>query len=190
MANVRYLLIVVIGLAVSGCISRPLATPQPSMQALEVLRSSDMPAMRVGTFALAPGLPASLDKSVTIRSVTLVSPNDNSFAKYLGKALETNLQAAGKLDANSDLVFEGLLTQSDVDAGIGTGTASLGAKFSLLRGGKPVFEKDLVVHSRWDSSFIGAIAIPEAINQYTALYGNLISELMADKDVKTAARAQ
>jgi len=190
MKSVRYLLIVLVGLTASGCISQNMAAPQPSMPVLEILRSSDLPVMQVGKFALAPGKSASLDKSVGIRSVSLSSPYEGSFAKYLQQTLETDLRAAGKLDANADTVLEGLLTQSDVDAGIGTGTAVLGAKFSLLKGGKSVFEKDLAVHAQWDSSFIGAVAIPDAVNQYSSLYEKLVLELVSDKDFKAAAKAQ
>jgi hypothetical protein len=163
-----------------------MGSPQPSLQTLEALRASDLPAMRVGSFALAPGLPAELDKSAGVRAASLTSPEDGSFAKYLGKTLETDLRMTGKLDPNSDLVVEGLLTANDVDSSVGT--AKLGAKFSLLRAGKPVFEKTLSADAKWESTFIGAVAIPDAINNYTALYDKLALSLLTDADFKAAAK--
>ncbi len=181
----RLILIVVMGLTAAGC-AQTLGSHQASLQTVEMLRSSNIPPMRVGQFALAPGRPSSMDRSVGIRSVSLSSPDGASFAEYLGKVLETDLRAAGKLDPNSNLIVQGLLTDSDVSAGIADGTASLGAKFSLLREGKTLFEKSLMVHSEWGSSFVGAIAIPDAVNHYSSLYEELILQLLADQDFKSA----
>ncbi len=184
MKVVKLIIIALAGLT-AGC-AQSLGAHQVSLQAIEMLRADSIPAMRVGTFALAPGHNPSMDRSVTIRSVNLSSPDNGSFAAYLGKALEMDLRAAGKLDANSTLVVQGLLTDSKVDTGISTGDAVLGAKFSLSRGGSTVFEKDVTVRSQWDSSFVGAIAIPEAMNQYTALYDKLILQLLIDGDFRRA----
>ena len=109
-------------------------------------------------------------------------------AKYLGNALENDLRMGGKLDPKADLVLEGLLTASDLDTGMDTGKGNLGAKFSLKRDGKSIFEKDLSVQAQWDSSFVGAVAIPEAINQYTALYDKLATALFTDSDFKAAVK--
>jgi hypothetical protein len=185
MRTFRLILIVLMGLTAAGC-AQTLGSHQVSLGAVEMLRSGNIPPMRVGKFALAPGRLSSVDKSVGIRSVSLSSPDGASFAEYLGKTLETDLRAAGKLDPNSNFIVQGLLTDSSVSAGIADGTASLGAKFSLLREGKTVFEKTLTVHSEWGSSFVGAIAIPGAINQYSSLYDKLVLHLLADEDFKRA----
>lgn len=156
------------------------------MQSMNALRASILPAMQVGEFALAPGKPANMDKSVTMRSVVMNSPDGDSFAQYLGKTVEADLRAAGKFDAKSPFVIKGFLTDSQVDAGIGTGNASLAATFSVSKNDHVIFQKDLTASSQWDSSFIGAVAIPEATKQYSALYEKLASELFADKDFVTA----
>lgn len=152
------------------------------------LRGSSLPPMQVGDFALAPGKPASLDKSVTMRSITMTSPDDGSLAKYLGKAIEADLRAAGKLDPKSDLVIKGLLTDSQVDTGISTGSGSLSAKFSLLKRDRVVFEKDISINATWDSSFVGAEAIPAAINEYSSLFEKLSNRLLTDEGFQAAAR--
>lgn len=180
----RILIVAAIGFTLCDCTTQ-MGSPQPSMSTLQAVRSGDIPAMRVGTFVLAPGLHASMDKSIVSRSVSLEPPG-GSFAKYLGNALENDLRMGGKLDPKADLVLEGLLTASDLDTGISTGTGKLGAKFSLKRAGKSIFEKDLSVRAQWDSSFIGVEAIPEAINQYTTLYDKLATALFTDSDFKAA----
>lgn len=184
MNNIRKILIVALtGFTLSAC-AQQMGSPQPSMSTLEAVRSGDIPAMRVGTFAPAPGVD---DKSIGSRAVSL-DPPGGSFAKYLGSALENDLRMGGKLDPKADLVLEGLLTASDLNTGMDTGTGNLGAKFSLKRDGKSIFEKNLLVQSQWDSSFLGAVAIPEAINQYTALYDKLATALFTDSDFKAALK--
>ena len=173
-----------VGLIAAGC-AQSLETHQASLQAVERLRSINIPPLRVGKFSPAPEL-ASQDRSISIRAVNLTSPDHGSFAEYLGGALETDLRAGGKLDGNSKFVIEGLLTDNQVSAGISDGTASLAAKFSVSAEGKNVFEKTLVARSTWDSSFVGAIAIPEAINHYSSLYEELVLKLLTDQDFNSA----
>jgi hypothetical protein len=122
-----------------------------------------------------------------MRSVVLSSPYDGSFAKYLAKTIDTDLAAGGKLDPNSDLVINGLLTASDETDGMSEGDAELGAKFTLTKGGKVIFEKQMLVGAHWDSNFVGAVAIPDAINNYTSLYDKLAIKLFEDKDFAAAA---
>lgn len=175
------------GFAAAGCANVNLPTPQPSMQTIETLRDGDLPAMRVDNFSLAPGLSPSSYKSVTIRSVVLAAPGGGTLADYLQQTLAADLRADGKLDDKSALAVSGILTGSDVSSAIGTGTGSLAAKFSLKKEGKVVFEKDLSVSDQWDSSFIGAEAIPDAMNHYTALYDKIVLKLLTDTDFKAAA---
>lgn len=184
MRYARLIVVFIAGLS-AGC-AQSLGAHQVSLDAVQVLRGGGIPAMRVGTFALAPGRSASMDKGVIIRSVNLTSPDGGSFANYLGKALETDLRAAGKYDESSVLVVQGLLTDSDVNAGIVTGDGVLGARFSLLRSGNPIFEKEITVRSKWDSSYLGPVAIPAAVNQYSALYDKLVLQLLTDDDFKRA----
>jgi hypothetical protein len=171
----------------AGCVTQPMTDHHPSMQVLELLRNGNLPAMRVGDFTPGPGLSPRDDQSLGIRALTLVSPYDHSFSKYLQKSLEADLQLAGKLDPASSLTIEGELTDSRIDAGIGTGSATLSGKFELLKSGKQAFEKSFSVRAEWDSAFVGATAIPDAANQYTSLYDKLIVEFLADPDFKAAA---
>ncbi len=175
-------------LSLSGCVAIPMGAHTASMEALDSIGKNNLPAMAVGPFALAPGLPASMDQPTNVRAATLSSPDNGSFAQYLQKALETDLRAAGKLDPNSDLVISGLMTDNQVDSTIGNASASLGAKFTLTRHGQSVFEKSLSVSDHWDAAFVGAEAIPDAINRYTSLYNKLVVELLNDQDFEAAAK--
>jgi hypothetical protein len=180
----RLALLVLAGIALTGC-GQTMGSARPSLETLEVLRAPDMPKMRVGEFALEPGQPAKSDKSVVLRSVVLSAP-DGSFSHYLGKTLEAQLRAAGKLDPESGIVVEGLLTKSGASAGLSDGQAALAARFMVRKDGRTVFDKELTVRSNWDSTFVGVVAIPDAINQYSSLYDRLVHQLFADPDFRRA----
>lgn len=172
----------------SGC-AVPMGTPKASLPVLEALRASGLPPMQVGRFAPDPKLKPELDRSVTIRSWTVSSPVDGSFARHLGATLTANLRAAGKLDPNAALTVEGLLTDIDVGSGLPDGHARLSARFSLMRDGRPVFERPLKAEATWSSSFIGAEAIPDASNHFNRLFDDLVLKLVSDPDFKAAAKA-
>ena len=99
--------------------------------------------MSVGTFKLAPGLDPAIDKGVNVRSNNVSSPVEGSFAQYLRQTLVIDLQAAGLYDTGSQTTISGFLTDSKLDVPMGTGTASLGARFVVVRTGQTVYEKEL-----------------------------------------------
>lgn len=178
-----------LALITSACATGPLAEAQPTLDNLQRLRSPDIPAMALGEFKLAPGKPASMDRVVAVRAGTASPPEGKSFARYLARTLETELRAAGKLDPASPLAVSGLLTRSAAGAGLDKGSAELGAVFKIERSGTAIYEKELVVEDAWDDpNFIGAIAIPEAFDRYTALYARLVGQFLADSDFRAAVR--
>jgi hypothetical protein len=176
-----------LSLVLAGCGSIPLPQHQASVEAIQSLRSGDLASLQVGTFIKDAKLPVKADQLVASRSVTITSPDGGSFALYLGNVLKTDLEAAGKLDPQSGAVVQGVLTKNELSTGIGTGTATLGARFTLTRNGAAVYDKDLVAQQLWDGNFIGAIAIPDAINHYQSLYKNLVEKLLADEEFRKAA---
>jgi hypothetical protein len=171
----------------AGCGSVPLQQHQASVEAIQSLRASGLPSMKVGAFTKDPKMPAQQDKSVVSRSVTVTSPDGESFAAYLGNVLKADLEGAGKLDPASDLEVQGVLTDNQLGTGIKTGTATLGARFILLRKGSSVFDKSLVAQQQWEGDFIGAVAIPDAINHYQSLYQELVEKLLSDDEFRKAA---
>lgn len=67
-----------------------------------------------------------------------------------------------------------------------TGTAPLAARFVVTRGGSVNYDRELKVDASWESSFIGAVAIPAAATQYEALYRKLVGALIDDADFRKA----
>lgn len=180
-------LLLVAGLAVlTGCASVKMPTAAPSAANAEKLRAVKLVPSQMGTFKLAAGKPADMDTSLSGLRGSSISANQGSFSGQLRDEIAAELGAAGLLDPKSRFVIEGQLTDSMVDAAISVGKARLAARIQVKRDGQTLFDKEIVAESTWESSFIGAVAIPAAINQYTALYKTLAGKLFDDADFRRA----
>jgi len=174
----------------TGCATVKMPAPAPSAANAEKLRATKLVPAQVGTFTLAAGKPAAMDTTLGGLRGSSVQPTNGSFAGQLRDEIATELTAAGLLDPKSGIVIEGQLTDSMVDAAIGTGKGRLAAKIQVKRDGKTLFDKEVVAEASWESSFVGAIALPAAINQYGALYKTLVGKLFDDADFKRALAAK
>jgi hypothetical protein len=179
-----------LALGLAACTMTPLPGPQATLDNIQAVRAADPAPMQIGAFTAAPGSPTQMDAAVTVRAGIQPAP-EGSFAKYLGDTIGADLKAAGKLDPNAILVISGVVTDTHLDSGMPAGTAHAGlaAKFTLLKAGKPVFDKILSVDTVWDSNFIGAVAIPDAVDHYIGLFQALATKLFTDPDFVAASRA-
>lgn len=187
-AVLRTLLVAAAAFSLTACVQVPMSY-QPTMQNIQALKSSQMAPVAVGSFALAPGKPADMDKSVSARGSRLLSPVGDSFSQFMKDSLSKELTAAGKLDPASPVVISGLLTDSQLEAPHGTGKGALAARFSVNRGGQTVYDKELRETAEWPSAFVGADAIPTAMNEYTSLFKKLFGKLFGDEEFKKAVAA-
>ena len=169
----------------TGC-ATPMGAPQASIDNTTRLRGAGLAPAALGSFTLAPGQSASMDQSVGLRGSQVHSPYDRSFAQYLKETLRVELDAAGLLDPASQAVISGTLTESDADAAIGTGTAKLAARFVVKRGQAVAYDRTLRADASWESSFVGAVAIPLAAGQYQGLYRKLAGQLFEDPEFRKA----
>jgi hypothetical protein len=141
----------------------------------------------VGAFVLEAGKPASLDQSVSVRGGnTLASPIDNSFAQYLKETLRVELEAANLLDSNSQTQITGVLMDSMLDPAISVGKGHLQARFVVKRADAVKYDRVLEVNSEWESSFMGAVAIPAAVQNYQLMYRKLVGQLFDDPSFRKA----
>jgi len=170
----------------AGCAQIPLGAPAPSFENIQKARTSGTAPVAIGQFRVAPGANPEIDAGLSVRSNSVVSPVEGSFAQYLRQTLTTDFQAAGLYDAASTTTLSGFLTDSTLDVPSDTGRASLGARFVVVREGKTVYEKELKTSATWPSMFIGMEAIPTGINQYTSLYHKLVGTLLDDPDYRAA----
>lgn len=171
-----------------GCASTTLPAPSGTAGNVQTIKSANAAQMVAGEFKAEPGNAASADRGLSVRGVNMISPAGGSFAIQLRDQLAAELKAAGLYDANAKVVISGTMTENEVDAGISTGSARIAARFEVARDGKVVFNKEITAASTWESSFIGAIAVPAAANNYGALYADLIGKLLGDPDFRASVR--
>ncbi len=187
-SSLRWLAIALAAVASVGCANVQLDATGPTPATVDKLRAADLAPSQLGKFQLAPGKPAELDTGLSGLRGNSASPAKGTWSQLLKDTLAAELRGAGLLDEKSSLVIEGQLLDSKVDAAIGTGTGRLAARFQVLRGSEKLFDKELVAEASWESSFMGAVAIPAAINQYGALYKTLVGKLIDDADFRRALK--
>lgn len=110
-------------------------------------------------------------------------------ARSTPRGASHELQTAGRYDGNANTSVSGTLTDNRLDAAIKTGTADVGAHFIVTRSGAKVYDKTWSAHQSWDSSFMGAVAIPAAMRNYAAVVQKLLGELFNDPDFAKAVAA-
>jgi len=136
----------------------------------------------VGKFEFEKGREAELN-SVGARAGVFVSPINNSFADYFGDAVTKDLKAAGKFDASSPRVLTGVLVKNYLTAaGTQVNESDLQVRFRLAQGRNTLYDKLIQAQNQWESSFMGAIAIPRALDNYVATIQKLINNLFSDPD--------
>lgn len=184
----KFATIAVLAANLIGCASVTMPPPTATASTVEKLRTANLAPVSAGKFSLATGMDPNLDKTLGGLRGSSVTAASGSFSQQLKDVIIVELKAAGLYDDKSPNQIEAQLTDSFVDAAIGTGTARLAAHFTLTRNGKRVFDKAMSVNSQWESSFVGAVALPAAINNYTALYKDLAAKLFDDSDFRAALK--
>lgn len=177
-----------LSLAVAGCAPIAIEGPQASISTVQAMRATAIPPLAVGTFARAENMSAQDDLRMSLRAATITAPQGSNFSSYMGDVLREQLRITGKLAPDSPFILSGLRTKGRANPAIGKASGALAYRFLLTRNGQAIFEKELEVSGRWNSSFIGALAIPEAEKQFVALYPELLTLLFNDPDFQTALR--
>ncbi|MBS1209095.1 MAG: hypothetical protein H6R19_1493 [Proteobacteria bacterium] len=128
-----------------------------------------------------------LDK-ISIRGNTMVSPT-GSFASYLQGAVTSELKLANKLADADAPELSAVIMENDLSVPIApTGSGKMCVQFIVKKNKSPVFQKQVSGEVTFPSSFIGAVAIPNAIRAYPDLVANLLENLYGDSDFLNATK--
>jgi hypothetical protein len=169
----------------SGCAIQA-TTYRPAVDNVDQIKQV-APPLAVGTMSVQPGLQSGA--SIGLRGNPMASPVGADYAAYLADALRQELSLAGKLDAASKISVGAVLVKNDIAAGgFSTNSGEIEARFTLTANGTRKFDKLLRADRTWDSSFVGAIAIPAAQQQYPMLVQDLLRKLFADADFIAALK--
>lgn len=178
--RVSFILLVMV---LAGCTT--VAPPyNPSFSRVEMLKQANLNKVKIGEVkAKEPGV-----ERVTIRGGTMKSPYE-TYANYLGQAIKEELQRSNLVDAAADYTITIDLLKNDIDgSGVSIGTADLSARFIALKSGVVVYDQVHTIHHEWESSFIGAIAIPNTINNYPVAMHKLVGEFLTDENLLKALK--
>jgi len=178
--------IVALTLSIGGCsLNAPKYTP--SLDNANRLRDAHIAPIKVGAFTADEKDRSRVDK-ISLRASSYASPYKGSFISYVEEAARAELADAQALDPNAPTQLDGKLLRNDVDVGMSTGNADIEAQFVLRRGGNVRYDKVKKAHSEWESSFLGAVAIPAAAENYPGVVQKLMNDLFSDPDFITAAK--
>lgn len=171
--------------ALLGACAQTAPAYQPSVTSANVTAKLGAP-LAVGKFTYAAGKDEELN-SVGARAGVFVSPINSSYADYFADAATKELKASGKFDAASPKVLTGVLEKNYLSAASLTlNNSELLVRFKLTSGGQTTYEKVVEAKREWESAFLGAIAIPRALDNYIVTIQDLIRNLFADPEFVSA----
>jgi hypothetical protein len=128
--------------------------------------------------------------SLSLRANSMTSPVGSNFGDYIAAALRSELELAKLHNPQSAVVISGVLLKNNINAGgISTNDGQIEVRFIVKRGDQVRFDKIKQINYEWESSFVGAIAIPAARNAYPVMVQKLITQLVTDPDFVKALKS-
>jgi len=176
-ANIRTLLIIsLFSVFFSGC-TMVAVQYQPDFGLVNDLKDIEVGNVALGSFSEKD---ESLN-TISLRGSPMVSSFNGSYGQYLRNALKEQLLQAEIYGENSNVKIEGVLLENTVSAaGFSIGKANLAAIFSVKREGVEIYSGTHEIYHEWPSSFVGAVAIPNAQNNYPIAVQKLIKSFLLD----------
>lgn len=170
-------LVLLLVIAISGCsmYTPPYAT---SIDNNQLIKRSGIQPLTVGTFAADKKL-----NKISLRGSPMRSSVGEGYGEYLSDALTQELKLAKLWSAVSTNEVSGEILENDIDiSGFSKGDGVISVKFMVKSNDAIVFDKVVSAKTDIESSFIGAIAIPNGQANYAVLIQELIKNLFSDQD--------
>lgn len=163
-------------LGLTGCaLNAPAYSPR--YETLDALKKAPIDKMSLGDFQ--PNTEGGVNH-ITLRGSPLVAPG-SSYADYLESALRSDLNEMGFFDPASPLRVDATLLKNDIDvSGFSTGTGEIEARLRVARAGAQLLDKTYAATISFESSFMGAVAIPRGQAEYPNLVRALLQKIYAD----------
>ncbi|WP_199610119.1 hypothetical protein [Flocculibacter collagenilyticus] len=158
---------------------------QVSLDNTQKLKLASLNKMDVGTIKDSKKV-----NKLSLRGSSFVSPIEKSFGKYLESALKQELEQAKLYSSVSNIQVEGVLLKNNIDiSGFSIGEGDMTVKFTVKQDEKVTYQKTLSAKHEWDSSFVGAVAIPNGQINYPVIIQKLLGELFTDPEFIAATQA-
>lgn len=175
-----------LALLLTAC-AGPAPNYAPSIDNVEALKKSGALPVKTGAIAVDPTLKSGA--AIGLRANTMVSGVGQHFGDYIAAALRQELELARLHDPKSGIEVSGTLLRNDINAGgMSTNDGMIAVRFLVRQGTQTRFDKIKEARHQWESSFVGAVAIPTAANNYPVMVQMLFGQLFADPDFTAALR--
>ncbi len=186
MAKIKWIGVLLIMAGLSAC-STVAPKYNSNFDNVAALRGQQLKLIKVADVSKDQKAKTNVDK-LTIRGGSYVSPY-GSFTAYLQNALKQELDDARLLDANSDLQISGALLRNELDAsGASKAYAAVEARFVVRESSTVKYDAVKSARYDWDSSFVGAVAIPRANQNYPVVIQRLLTALFTDPEFIAAIK--
>ncbi|WP_144630856.1 hypothetical protein [Bordetella genomosp. 13] len=172
--------IAAITLLVSSLCGCSMSAPnyQPSVDNVETLKKAGDFKAKVSEFKNEPSNENRYP--IGMRGASMTSPYQDSFAGYLAEAVTQELKLADRYDPASQVDISGVLLKNNVDT-FPRGAGSMEARFIVTNAGQVRYDQVKSTETVWRTSFMGAVAVPNAIAAYPDMVRKLISTLFNDQ---------
>lgn len=186
MTRIKTIIAAVMLAGTAACASvAPKYTPVPDN--VNRLRDAGIGPVKLGEFKADPANAEAVNQ-LSIRGGAYSSPYEGSFVNYLREAVRQDLEDARLISPDSKVEVAGVLIRNELSAGMSKGTAAIEARFTVTRDTKVRFDKTKSATHEWESSFVGAVAIPRAQQNYPVVVQQLLSQLYSDSDFVAALK--
>jgi hypothetical protein len=174
--------------SLSGCASFIAPPYAPDFSALDALKRVPMEKVTVGT--VQPRDPAAAVNRVSLRGSSL-TVQEGTFAHYLEDALIRDLRELSIFDRASQVRIDATLLKNEIDvSGIATGKGLMQVDVRVTRAGVQRYTKVHTATTEFESSFAGAVAIPQGQAEYGQLVRKLLGQLYTDPEFAAALRKE
>lgn len=174
----RALAICAIAVLATGCAQLKAPPYGTDFAALEQLKAAKPGSAKV--MKVEPTDPADPVNNLSLRGTPLNSAS-GTFSKYLEEALVQDLKEISAYDPQSHTQIDAKILANDIDVrGFSTGTGVMEVEFRITRDGGPRLKKIYKAETSFDSSFMGAVAIPAGQAAYPQLVRELLRKVYTD----------
>lgn len=170
----------------AGC-ANPAPNYAASIDNVEAFKRTGAAPLKPGLIGVTQGMPGAT--ALQLRANTMVTPVGAHYGDYIAAALRQELELARMFNPQSGVEISGTLLKNNIDAGgINTNEGQIEARFVVQANGQTRFDKVKRIEHQWESSFVGATAIPRAAANYPVMVQKLIGSLVADPDFVKAIK--
>lgn len=178
----KLVVILLVSVVSTGCMTMQTPSYEPSINNYEKLQVGEFKKVAIVDFTLAD---EELNQ-ISVRGNPLVSSVNESYGTYLKAALEEEFYKAGLLQSDSSCVISGVILENDIETGASEAKGHITAQVVVTDHDKVLFDKTITATHQWASSFVGAVAIPRARDNYPFVVRDFISKLIEDEEFKLA----